>query len=184
MSFLQRYKILLVTAAVTVLFSAYGEATSHKCVSKCYTNVSLERISKVKREMMEDYRYIHPHFLLGEYLENLHRDKFCNSTNLEAENIICEDSQPQLVGDIKANVTNYSTFLNKNRKSSSCSSTYQVDYYPDRYPRYLVQVQCGNPNDRITLGNMMYLKRENSTWNIEEGHDVAIGCRCGSACQE
>ena len=184
MSFLQIYQILLVTAAVTVLFSAYSEATSHKCVSKCYTNVPLDRISKVKHQMIEDYTYIHPHFLLGEYLENLHRDWFCRSINHEDENILCEDRQPQLVENIKANVTNYSTFLNKNKKSSSCSTTYQVDYYPDRYPRYLVQVQCGDPNDRIKLGNMLYLKHENSTWDIEEDHDVAIGCRCGSACQE
>ena len=183
MSFSQRYQILLVTAAVTVLFSAYGEATSHKCVSKCYANVSLERISDVKRQMIEDYRYayIHPHFLLGEYLENIHRDLFCR----EDENIRCEQEQPQLVEDIKADVIkNYTTFLNKNRKSSSCSTTYQVDYYPDRYPRYLVQVQCGDPTHKITLDNMLYLKHENSTWNIEKGRDIGIGCRCGSACPE
>ena len=133
---------------------------------------------------MKDYVYIHPHFLLGEYLENLHRDNFCKNINREAENILCEQEQPQLVEDIKANVTNYSTFLNKNRKLSFCSSTYQVDYYPDRYPRYLVQVQCGDPNDKITLDNMLYLKHENSTWNIEKGRDIGIGCRCGPACPE
>ena len=154
MSFLQR--CLLITAAVTVLFSAYREATTHNCVSQCYTNVSLEKISDLKRQMI-DYTYIHPHFLLEEYLEKLHRDKFCRSINLEAENTYCEDNQSQLVGNITANVTKYSTFLNKNRKSSPCSSAYHINYDPDRYPRYVVEVQCGNPNDKITLGSLMYL---------------------------
>ena len=151
-----------------------------KCMSKCYTNVPLEKISEVKRKMEEDYTYIHPHFLLGEYLENYHRDTFCRSINREVENIICEQEQPQLVQNIKANVTNqYSTYLNNGR---SCRPTYQVDYYPNRYPRYLVQVRCGDPNDRIIIGRMPYLQYEerNAAWELEEGNDVAIGCRSSS----
>ena len=153
-----------------------------KCMSKCYTNVPLEKISQVKRHMEDDHTYIHPHFLLGEYLENLHRDLFCGNTSLEAENIFCEQEEPQLVQDITATVKNYSTYLN-NGNSSSCPPTYHVDYYPNRYPRYLVQVRCGgNSNIRITIGRMAYLQYEerNAAWELEEGNDVAIGCRSSS----
>ena len=158
-----------------------ADETDHiqNCMSKCYTNVPLEKISEVKHQMERDYTYIHPHFLLGEYLENYHRDQFCRSINREAENIICEQEQPQLVQNIKANVTNqYSTYLNN---GTSCLPTYQVAYYPNRYPRYLVQVRCGDSDDRITIGRMVYLQYEESDaeWNLKH-NNVAIGCRYSS----
>ena len=156
--------------------------SSPDCMSECYS-VPLERINDVKRFMKDENKYIHPHFLLGEYLENLHREEFCNSVNTDVENILCEDEQsPQLINDIVAKVSNYSDYLNSHGTQSSCSSTYKVSYHADRYPRYLVQVQCSNPNDRITIGKMLYLQYEDSTWITKEHNDVAIGCRCGSSC--
>ena len=152
-------------------------------MSKCYTNVPLEKINDLKRQMEDGYTYIHPHFLLGEYLENLHRDMFCRSINLKTENTLCEANQPQLVADIMADVKRYSTYLN-NGSLSSCISTYQVNYYPNWYPRYLVQVRCRGSNDRIIIGRMTYLQYEerNAAWSMKEHNDVAIGCRCSSAC--
>ena len=152
----------------------------HDCMSECY-NIPQERIDSLKRQLRDDREddFIHPHFLLGEYLENLHREMYCSSINLEAENIVCEEDQAQLVNeDIVPLVRNYSAYLND--RSASCGPTYQVDYHPNRYPRYVVNVHCSNTNDRIRAGLMRYLQYDasDSTWNFHQDDDVAIGCQC------
>ena len=128
--------------------------------------------------MQELWTEPHPMFLLSERAEKLHQKRFC-----ERANGICDN--PQVEKTVKDSViNNITSYLNSNLDPSNpCSPSYTIDYFPDRYPRYLVQVNCNLAHAHIhKVGPMHYLQlnEESSIWVRTTYPDVALGCICPS----
>ena len=85
----------------------------------------------------------HPMFLLSEMADNIHQHRLCP--------LICAGAtSPQVEEDISACVI--STMLDYMNSvvvpdTEPCPPKFNITYYPNRYPRYLVEVVCTAPTD-------------------------------------
>lgn len=106
----------------------------------CSDNAPPENVINGIREHLQEKP--HPMFLISEMAEMLHR-KLYYRYNYPNE---CDHSQQvedKTIDQVRRKILQY---LNNNRLPTetdvACPPRYNITYYPARYPRYLVQVEC------------------------------------------
>ena len=80
----------------------------------------------------------HPMFLLSEMAENLHQERHCSSKCSPQR----EEEIPGYVRDV---ILGYLNAEIPNTEEHPCLPHFNITFYPRRYPRYLVEVVCGEP---------------------------------------
>ena len=144
------------------------------CMEQCY-NKRLPRteIDRLKKIVFDGFlaRGVHPGFLVSQWLENYHRVLFCRSRNfsVEPENVLCEADDPQTLNETVSRIND----------TVVAQLGYKVQYNPDWYPRYLVEVDCNSTaGTTAVLKNMKYLLYDESSrkWNVDI-RATTIKCR-------
>ena len=105
-----------------------------RCLEECYySRVPQELIRRMKSINYDRFGWngVHPSFMLAEWLEDYHRQKFCK----ERSNQICEDaSSRQKTSDI---VNSVATVI-------QTTLGYNVTFNENYYPRYIVKIPCSH----------------------------------------
>ena len=123
----------------------------HRRIDKrsiCPGEAPSDVIDRLKQDESIESKLLHPMFLISEMAEMLHRKRYralmgnyCTS-NQEALELIKTSVFSTVLG-----------YLNNSGVPSEndvgCPPSYNITYYPDRYPRYLVHVECRNTSSVI-----------------------------------
>lgn len=93
-------------------------------------------------DLLEDLKeYVlsnpHPMFLLSEMADKLHHKFHCDSKCLGIQSRQTEDAIP---GQVRRTMLRYLNGAVQN--TEPCPPRFNITYYPKRYPRYLVKVDC------------------------------------------
>ena len=148
----------------------------------------------------------HPMFFISEMAEMLHR-RLYYVNNHPNQCGYYEPIENKTIEQVKENILSY---LNNRRLPTeadvACPPRYNIAYYPNRYPRYLVQVECprssavsdggcrstscghGRECRPYQLDDMLYLTKDqndcpsedvdSSGWSKCRAIEVGVGCKC------
>ena len=138
----------------------------------------------------------HPMFFISEMAEMLHR-RLYYVNNYPNHCGYYEPIENETIEQVKEKILSY---LNNNRLPTeadvACPPRYNIAYYPNRYPRYLVQVECpsssvvsdgecrstscgpGRECRPYQLDDMLYLTKDSSGWSTRRAIEVGVGCKC------
>ena len=133
------------------------------CMETCYSHVPQEKVKDMEMSNRDNFVWggIHPGFVLGLWLENFHRQKFCSDWVPSWD---CEATSPetriQKTGDIIGDLT---------EPIQRTLTGYTVTFDEGYYPRYTVHPPC---NSAIDMG-VRHLEYINDDWYVT---DYDISC--------
>ena len=90
----------------------------------------------------------HPMFLLSEMAENLHQERYCSS---KCQGILSPQTEMEIPGYVRDVILGYlNAYTIPSTEEHPCPPHFNITFYPKRYPRYLVEVVCGEPTNGNT----------------------------------
>ena len=135
------------------------------CMETCYGHIpqaAIERMRSLNSERFIEDSIIHPGLVLGIWLEDVHRQRFCSDWELNGS---CEAAP----SENRTQTTNDTVLLFRERVESTLSG-YRVTFNESYYPRYTVHPPCSLVSSHTEIKHVEYI---NNAWNVA---DYSIKC--------
>ena len=91
----------------------------------------------------------HPMLTLSELAESMHRSIVCRHCPIS----INQQGEDDTIKEVTKRMYAYLNITRQHTSQDPCLASYRISFYPKRYPRYLVEVECSGPIEEYASRN-------------------------------